>query len=298
MNSTRRHHPDYLGLREGLADRLLPLLVAAMSFLAVLAIAGTLASAGLAAHWQGDTGSALTIQVPQPADPATGTPGTRLDATLAALRADPEVAAVQVLSADEVNRLLKPWLGADAAALGLTLPAVVSARWNGTQAPGALTAALQKSAPGTMVQSGAEWAARVAALTTSLQTCAAVVLVIVTLIGTAMVAMATRSGLAQRRDTVTLVHGLGALDSDLARRFAARATGLTVAGSVLGVLAALPVLAWLAQLAAPLAGGADGTVLNLPQALWVSLPAVPVVAGLIGWCTTQITVRGWLRNLP
>jgi hypothetical protein len=31
--------------------------------------------------------------------------------------------------------------------------------------------------------------------------------------------------------------------------------------------------------------------------LWVALPAIPVVAALIGWVTTQFTVRGWLRQL-
>ena len=53
-----------------MADRLLPMLVAAMSFLAALAIAGSIASATLAQHWQGDAGAALTIQVPDPSAPA------------------------------------------------------------------------------------------------------------------------------------------------------------------------------------------------------------------------------------
>ena len=35
---------DYLGLRAALADRMLPVLVAAMSFLAALALAGSLVS--------------------------------------------------------------------------------------------------------------------------------------------------------------------------------------------------------------------------------------------------------------
>jgi len=297
MNKAR-HHPDYLGLRSGLDDRLLPLLVAAMSFLAVLALAGALASAALAVHWQGDTESALTVQVPQPGDATPTGQGTRLAAVMTALQTAPGVSAVTLLGPEEVNRLLTPWLGGDAGALGLTLPAVVSARWDG-DAPDALTVTLDKAAPGTLVQSGAEWAARVAALTTSVQTCAVAVLVIVTLIAIALVAVATRSGLAQRRDAVTLVHGLGALDADIARRFAARTTALAAAGSGLGVLVALPVLGWLASLAAPLAGGSpQGALYHLPPALWVALPVLPLVAALIGWGATQYTVRGWLRNLP
>ena len=57
---------DDLGLRRGLGDRMLPLLVAAMAFLAAMALAGALAAAALAQHWQGGAEAALTVQVPHP----------------------------------------------------------------------------------------------------------------------------------------------------------------------------------------------------------------------------------------
>ena len=53
---TRRAAKDLLGLRSAMADWLLPSLVGAMSFLAALAIAGSIAAATLAQHWQSDAG--------------------------------------------------------------------------------------------------------------------------------------------------------------------------------------------------------------------------------------------------
>ncbi len=298
MRTDPRRRADYLGLREALGDRLLPVLVAAMSFLAALAMAGALASATLAAHWQGDAAAELTIQVPQPQAPDAANNGPRLDAVLNALKATPEVADPQVMSAQSVSALISPWLGVDPAQIGLPLPAVISARWTGASPPDALGPALAQLSPGTLVQTGALWAGRVAALTTSLQACAAAILVIVALVAAAVVAVATRSGLAQRRETITLVHGLGALDGDIAGRFAARITLLTFAGSAAGAVLALPVLAWLAALAAPFAGPAQiGDVYNLPPALMFALPGLPAAAAAIGWGTAQLTVRGWLRNL-
>ena len=61
---------DELGLRRALADRMLPFLVAAMAFLAALALAGWVGAAALARHWQEGAGAALTVQVPQPGEPA------------------------------------------------------------------------------------------------------------------------------------------------------------------------------------------------------------------------------------
>jgi cell division transport system permease protein len=291
---------DDLGLRAALADRLLPVLVGAMSFLAALGLAGTMASASLAASWQAQADSTLTIQVPQPGDPDVTGKTTRLEAVQVALATTPGVANPQVMSEADENALLTPWLGENATQLGLQMPGVISASWAGPGAPDALGGALDKIAPGTLVDAGAIWAARVAALTGSLQDCAASVLVIVAAVAAAVVAVAARAGLAQRRETITIVHGLGALDGDIAARFASRATVLVAAGAVAGTLLALPVLAWLASLAAPFSGqitGGGSAVFNLPMPLWLTLPLLPMAAAGIGWVTAQLTVRGWLRSL-
>jgi cell division transport system permease protein len=294
-----RRHGDLLGVRAALSDRLLPVLVGAMSFLAALALGGTLACASLAASWQGNTASALTIQISQPDDPDATNDGTRLAAVQRALAADHDVQDAAVMSQAEMNRLISPWLGGDAASLGLTLPAVVTAQWAGAGGADQLTAQLQQVSPGILVKTGAIWAQRVAALTTSLQACALAVLLIVALVAAAVVAVAIRSGLAQLRETIETVHGLGALDSDIAGRFAARATWLALAGSLGGTLLALPVLTWLSWLAAPFTGLAKlGSLFDLPPALLALVPLLPACAAFIGWVTAQLTVRGWLRHLP
>jgi len=290
-----RSRIDHLGLRSALADRLLPVLVGAMSFLAALAIAGTLAAAVLAAHWQGGAAGELTIQVPNPEAPAGG--ATREAAVLGVLLTSPGVTNPQLLGQAQVDRLLAPWLGPDVAALALPIPAVITAGWQGPGTPDALGAALSSAAPGTLLSTGAAWAARVATLTASLQACAAVVLIIVAFIATCMVSLATRSGLAQRREAIEIIHGLGALDSDIAGRFAGRAATLAVTGAVIGTLLALPVLFWLATLAAPFVNPGPQAGPALPPGLWVALPMLPLFAALIGWGTAQLTVRGWLRNL-
>jgi cell division transport system permease protein len=290
---------DDIGLRAALGDRLLPVLVASMSFLAALALAGALASASLAAAWQAQASNTLTIQVPQPSDPDATGKTTRLQAVQTALAQIPGVANPRVMSQADENALLTPWLGEDATQLGLRMPGVISASWAGPGAPDALEQTLGKISPGTLMDAGAIWAARVAALTGSLQACAEAILVIVALVAAAVVAVAARAGLAQRRDTITIVHGLGALDGDIASRFARRATLLVATGSILGTILALPVLAWLAALAAPFSGQMAGSaLLSVPLPLWFMLPVLPLAAAGIGWVTAQLTVRSWLRSLP
>lgn len=297
----RKRRSDLLGVRAALSGWLLPVLVGAMSFLAALALGGVLACATLAQSWQGSTRSALTIQIPQP-NAASASPAlTRLQAVQTILAHTQAVQHVQLLSNTEINQLIAPWLGSDAATLGLVLPAVITAQWQQPGSPEQLTAQLQQVSPGTLVKTGALWAARVARLTTSLQACAWAVLLIVALVAASVVAVATRSGLVQLRETIETVHGLGALDSDIASRFAGRATWWAFVGALGGVVVALPVLAWLAWLALPFMSplpSAATTILGLPASLLGLAPLLPAGAAMIGWLTAQITVRGWLRHLP
>ncbi len=297
---------DDLGLQRALSDRLLPFLVAAMAFLAALALAGSVAAAALARHWQQGAEAVLTVQVPDPTSPSAAGGASRLTEVLALLRAEPAVAAARPLSEAELDALLRPWLGAAAGRLALPLPAVVAVRLAAPDAPlAALSASLGAAAPGTLVESHGVWVRRLAALARSLQACAAVALLVVAAVAVAVVAVATHAGIAARREAIEIVHGLGASDGYIAARFAGRATRLAAIGGAAGALAALPVLLTLAGLAAPFgelnapaapAGGMEAG--GLPALLWLALPLLPAIAAAIGYLTAQATVRSWLRRLP
>jgi cell division transport system permease protein len=309
MASLRPRGSDDLGLRRALSDRLLPLLVAAMVFLAALALSGVIAAAGLAQHWQGGAGALLTVQVPQPgAASSTGGP-SRAEAVAAVLNATSGVAARR-LGSDELAAVLKPWLGSDAGRLSLDLPAVFEVRLQAdaaAQVPNlamTLSARLAKAVPDTLVEQNSVWFDRLGVLARSLQASAALALLVVALVATAVVAVATRAGLAARRDAIEIVYGLGATDRMIASRFADRVTLLVFSGAVLGLVLSVPLLLGLASLTAPFAPSlpsapqpTDGLT-TLPPLLCELLPVLPLTAAAIGWLTAQATVRSWLAGLP
>ena len=304
--SLRPRRSDDLGLQRALSGRLLPFMAGAMAFLAALAGAGATAASSLASQWRDDAASLVTVQVPQPAAPATAG-GSRQDAVAGLLGKIP-AASVRRLDEPEIAGLLKPWLGDDAPQLSLLLPAVFELRAGTT--PPALPAQLEAAAPGTLIEQNGAWLDRLVTLAASLRACAALALLVVGLVAACVVAMAARAGLAARRDAIEIVHGLGATDRTIAGQFAGRLTGLTFAGAVAGVLLALPVLLGLARLtslfrafASPgssaQTGALPGAILeSLPGPLWGVLPALPVLGALVAWLTTQVTVRRWLARLP
>ena len=290
---------DDLGLRRAMSDRLFPALVAAMTFLAALTLAGAVAISSIAKHWRSGAAAVLTVQVPHPS--SAGEDGTRLDRVTALLRGSPGINSVRVLSTDELADLLRPWLGNLGHDSAMPLPAVIEVRLvpGEVEPDGSLEARLAKAAPGTFMEGHGVWLKRLTTLASSLQMSAGLALMLVTAVGTAVVAVATRSGLAARRDAVEIVHGLGATDDFIARSFASRATILAVIGAGIGVVLALPVLFSLAALVQPLFGQpADFSMWGVTATLWLSLLTIPVLVAAISWMTTQITVRRWLKDLP
>jgi cell division transport system permease protein len=308
---------DDLGLRRAMGDRLLPAMVAAMAFLAALALAGAAGASALVRHWQEGAAAALTVQVPDPANPlpraGDGPEETRLDRALALLRTSPGVDSVHALTTAELADLLRPWLGEAEIGPALPLPAVVRVRlFGGGPDLAELQARLQAAVPGALVESHGAWVQRLAVLARSLQFCAWLVLGVVAVVAAAVITVVTRSGLTSRRESIEIIHGLGATDAYIAGRFAGRATVLACAGGLLGAAAAVPVLLALAGLAAPFvadapeAGGSvarfvaflAGPLSRVPPELLLGLPALPLTTALIGFITAQLTVRRWLRRLP
>ncbi|MBW8270124.1 cell division protein FtsX [Caldovatus sp. SYSU G05006] len=302
-------------MRRALADRLLPGLVAAMALLATLAAAGGDAAAGLAARWQAGAAAAVTVQLP----PARADAAETVRAALAAL---PDVAAARVVDPARLQALLRPWLGEAAAGMQTVLPLPVLIELHLTpeaaarlaRAPAAEAAALAErlgtAAPGIEVEAHGLWVARLARLAAAVRGVALAVLALVAGVAAAAVGVAVRAGLAARRDSVLVVHGLGAGDGWIAAQFARRAARLAAAGGLLGAAAAVPVLMLLRGLGASLLaadGDGDAAVPGLAAAPgmlavadlpWLPLLAVPALAWAIGWTTAQITVRRWLRTLP
>ena len=305
---------DALGLRHAPGERILPLIVAAMAFLAALALAGAQGAADIGRHWQQGAAATLTVQVPRPgvAIVGTGVPGeTRRDRVLTLLRGTPGIAAVRPLGDSELSDLLRPWLGTNAEQLALPLPAVIAVKLV-AEGPdlGALAARLEAAVPGTLTESHAVWVRRLALLAQSLRVCALAALALVAGVAGAVIVVATRAALASRREVVETLHGLGASDGYVAGRFARRAGRVAALGGLAGLLLALPVVVVLATLAAPFINAVPSetalpaahellaTLLQLSPTLLWTLPTLPLSAAAIGYVAAQGAVRAWLRHLP
>lgn len=283
--------PLDLPLEKDAGSRLLSLVMAAMVFLAVLALAGAFILDHSLATWRAGIAGQLTVEIAPGKKAAVRT-------AVSILRADPTVAVAEPLRASDIEALLRPWLGAAPLPQDIPVPQLISVRLK----PGArldtsaLRKALRAKVPGARVDDASLWLKPLARFIHVVETLSVAVVALIALATVMMVVFATRAGLAVHREVIELLHLMGARDSYIARQFARHTFKLSALGAALGVAGAGAILWFLGRFAALVE-------LPVPPAVrfshigWAALAAVPVLAVLLAVWTARRTVRRALKRM-
>lgn len=280
--------------------RFIPLIVGAMVYLAALALAGTFALDGTVQQWSDSLRGALTVQLPGVAqDPEGEEAKARIDAAVGLLLETTGVLSASALPFAQSQALLEPWLGAGDLPADLPIPIIVDvsvdtgARINYED----LGQRLEEVVPGARINDNGVFLSRLVTLARAVQLVGLVVVFIVAVAAVSIVVFATRAGMTSHRDTIELLHLIGARDNYIARRFVTHALSYGLAGGLLGLALAVVTLAALALAAR----GVDQTLLprlSLDLTAWVALLCVPIASALIAMITARVTVLRALRRLP
>jgi cell division transport system permease protein len=280
--------------------RFIPLIVGAMVYLAALALAGTFALDGTVQQWSDSLRGALTVQLPGVAQAPEGDEAqARIDAAVGLLIEIPGVLSATALPHEQSQALLEPWLGAGDLPADLPIPIIIDvsvdagARINYEQ----LGQRLEEVVPGARINDNGVFLARLVTLARVVQLVGIVVVFIVAVAAVSIVVFATRAGMTSHRDTIELLHLIGARDNYIARRFVTHALSYGLAGGILGLVLAALTLGALALAAQ----GVDQTLLprlSLDLTAWIALLCVPLASAVIAMVTARMTVLRALRRLP
>lgn len=284
-----------LQLEADSSARFLPWALSVMVFLAALALSGALALDGTIDGWRRGVSSKLTVQIAdrpgQPMQP-------RLDAAMAVLRGVPGIEKAEIMPRLSVEALLKPWLGSEALQADLPLPGMIDVTLSDSTplSVDGLAARLQSAVPGARIDDPKPWLDRLVQLGRLLQSLGGGIVLLVGMAAAAMVIFATRAGLSARRDTIELLHLIGAEDGYIARQFQRHVGSQALRGGIVGAVLAAGVL-----VAIQLLAGGVGTGLLPGLTLvwwhWLLLPVLPLGAAALAILTARWTVLGELRAM-
>ena len=275
----------------------MPWVIAIMIALTVIAAAAGLALSNTAQAAADELSGGITIQIIE-ASPESRR--RQSEAAAQRLRVTPGVINVRVISEEEVNRLIEPWLGTRGVEEeAVPVPALIDARLRDGvtgESLGAVRRTVREVAPSARVDAQSSWLKPVFGAIDSLQWLAVALVALLALATSAAVLLAVRNALEANHETIEVVHLLGGTDAQIARVFQ-RSIGFdAAAGGAVGLVLGLVVVMFFGQRFGELGAGlVNGGALGLLE--WLLLALIPVFGVILAIITARLTVMRTLQRM-
>ncbi|QJR17366.1 cell division protein FtsX [Pelagibacterium halotolerans] len=294
--------PNPIVPAQSVAGRTLMLLIGIMTFLSCVTFGGVLLVQKSAMGWSAEVGRELTIQI-RPLDGEVIESNLRLAVSLS--EAVPGVASARVVSIEESEELLAPWLGQGLDLSDLAIPRLVIVQLADPNAADIARLESEISAiPGATLETHAAWRVQLNTMAGTIVVSGILVLALI-LVATALaIVFATRGTMSTNREIVDVLHFIGASNTFIAGEFQGRFLLLGLKGGLVGGLAAIVffIIAGTAMsTVVPEQSSAQLGVLFGQFALGISgilgiVGVVLVIAGLTA-ITSRLTVRRFLSQI-
>jgi cell division transport system permease protein len=263
----------------------------AMAFLAVFALALSLASGRLAAQWGDELARTSTIRIVAPA----GERAAQTDAALRVLKTTTGVQSARALTDAEQQALLSPWFGSGIDLGSLPVPRLIEVveHTTGFDAEG-LRLRLAAEVPAAFLDDHTRWRAPLVKAANRLRLLGWIAILLIGLAVGAMVTLAANAALAANAQVVAVLRLVGATDRYIAEAFIRRFTIRAFFGAAVGM-----VLGMLAVLLLPSASDDAGflTGLGFQGAGWLTPLLIPIMAGGVALLATRVASRKALETL-
>ncbi|RDJ21964.1 ABC transporter permease [Bosea caraganae] len=288
---------------DAVAERALLAVIAIMTFLASLSAGAALLTARASEQWRGAVANEMTIQI---------RPDSRRDIEKDVARAAEMargvagIGEVRAMSKADSDKLLEPWLGTGLNLVELQVPRLIVLRLTGTA--GADVAvfkdSLRREIPTAILDDHRLSLRRLSTMANTIILAGLAIVLLVLTAAALAVAFATRGAMAGSRDSVEVLHLVGADDAFIAREFQSRFIRLGLKGGGAGGLAALVAIAALGFLTSSRSASPGSEQL---QALfgafeigwsgYAVVVLVAVIVAAIAGLVSRFTVRHYLGVL-
>lgn len=219
------------------AGRTLVLLIAIMTFLSGVTLGGVVLVQKSAIAWSSDVGREVTIQI-RPVEGEVMESNIRTAIALA--EATPGVARAYVLSIEDSQKLLEPWLGAGLDLSAIDIPRLIVVELSDTRDVD-LTMLERDIATinGASLDTHAAWRQQLNTMAGTIVFSGLLVLALIVLATVLAVVFATRGTMASNREIVDVLHFIGASNSFIAGEFQGRFLSLGLRGGLVGGIGAI-----------------------------------------------------------
>ncbi|MDQ2094720.1 cell division protein FtsX [Rhodalgimonas zhirmunskyi] len=275
----------------GFTARLTLFSAGVMAFLAVFAMALSMASGRLAQRWGDELARSATLRISAPQEQRAA----QTEAALRVLETTTGVASARALTSEEQRALLTPWFGPDVPVDSLPIPQLIEITEDdqGYDAAG-LRLRLSAEVPGAVLDDHTRWRRPLVNAASKLRLLGWLSIALIFAAMAAMITLAANAALAANAQVIAVLRLVGARDTYIAQAFVRRFTLRALAGALAGMA-----LAMLAVALLPSAQDQASFLTGLSFAgwTWLSPLIIPLIAAVVAFVATQAAARKTLKGL-
>lgn len=227
-------------LRKGHNIRTLLIVLAIMAFIAGMALLFSRATLRLSGDWQTQLSQSMTVQVTLSSLTEENNYQSQMSrAAIAVKNAIGSDAKVSIVSQDEANALIRPWIGNLDLPETLTLPGLISIEGSEGAAlpePRALAQTLSQSGLIVVVDDHSRWSDQIKGTARSLVLAGSALLTLLLIASVSVNLFATRAAMAAQRSIIAVLAQVGATDNFIIKLFIGQAGKRSAIGSAIGLI--------------------------------------------------------------
>lgn len=208
------------------------------------------------------------------------------------------VEKVTPLADNQLQQLLRPWLGDGVNIENLPIPRLIDVKIKPGEEIDFLDLAEKLAAvsPQASIDNHKLWLNKLIKFADGLKMLAMTALLLVVMVTSGAIFYSTQTSLGLHKNIIEILHLMGAKDAYIAQQYARRVSYLGFIGGCIGIAIAVPTIFIIGSLAQQIEGGIISEA-NLSFSDWGAIFSLPLFAALIAMITAYYTVKRTLHKM-
>ncbi len=291
-----------LPLKSDGSSLFLQIMISIAVFIFAITLSGVLSINSMLYNWNQSILGSLTVQV-MPSnntnkEKARAETLAHQDKAIEFLKTVKGVEKVTPLQDEQLQKLIRPWLGDGVDINGLPMPRIIDVKISPDADIdfGDLAARLNEATPMASIDNHKLWLSKLIKFADGLKMLALTVLILVIMVSSGAIFYTTQTSLGLHKNIIEILHIMGAKDTYVAQQYARRTGFLGLTGGLFGLFFAIPTIFLIASLAQQIEGGIISEAKLTTQA-WGMIFTLPLLSGLIAMATAYYTVKQTLQKM-